>query len=116
MSDNEHLSERTDKIRQLNDRFRNGDMSLGKVVFTGELAQEAEDVRLAHYLAVRKFEAFNPGDDPYGEHDFGALKPYHRKIQFKIDYYDHSLEFGADDPADPANCRRILSIFYAEDY
>ncbi len=115
-NENEHLSERTDRIRQLNDRFRRGDRSLGRVLFAGSLARADVTERLLVYDRVKQFEAFDEGNDGYGEHDFGSFEYKGLRYMFKIDYYDQRLEFGADDPADPATCLRVLSIFYAEDY
>ena len=37
---------------------------------------------------------FDSGNDPYGEHDFGALTVEDKVIFFKIDYYD--LDFAVD--------------------
>lgn len=116
MADNEHLSERTDQIRALNDRFRRGDRSLGKVMFAGSLARAELTERLLAYDKVKQFDAFDEGNDGYGEHDFGSFVFSGRRYMFKIDYYDQTLEFGADDPTDPKTCVRVLSIFYAEDY
>jgi hypothetical protein len=116
MSDNEHLSERADKIRALNDRFRRGDMTLGKVIFVGALAQAPIEKQLLAYGRVKSFEAFEEVNDTYGEHDFGSFDLLGDKFFFKIDYYDHAIQFGAEDPADPKECVRILSIFFADDY
>ena len=64
--------------------------------------------------AVRAFADFTPGNDPYGEHDFGALDVDDLRINFKIDYYaDAAMEFGAEDPLDSY---RVLTIMLASDY
>jgi hypothetical protein len=55
-------------------------------------------------------------NDPYGEHDFGALTVEDRKIFFKIDYYDRALAGGSPDPADPRVTTRVLTIMLAEEY
>jgi hypothetical protein len=39
-----------------------------------------------------------------------------RRYFFKVDYYDKSLEFGSEDPADPAQTTRVLTIGEASDY
>lgn len=115
MSDNEHLSERTDRIRQLNDQLRRTGKG-GQIVATGALTQADPELIYQASVQVRDYAAFDTGDDPYGEHDFGSFVIGGQKFHWKIDYYDRSMEFGADDPADSANCVRVLSIFYAEDY
>jgi hypothetical protein len=35
---------------------------------------------------------------------------------FKIDYYDASMEFGSEDPADLSKTTRVLTIMLAEDW
>src|SRR3954454_7957641 len=50
------------------------------------------------------------------EHDFGNFSLAGRKFFFKIDYFDVSMEFGSEDPADPAKTTRVLTIMLAEEY
>jgi hypothetical protein len=59
---------------------------------------------------------FNEDNDPYGEHDFGALTVSGVKLFWKIDYFDESLTSAAVDPADPSQCCRILTIMLVEEY
>jgi Protein of unknown function (DUF3768) len=66
--------------------------------------------------AVRTFETFDPNDDPYGEHDFGAIEVSGRRIFWKIDYYDVAMAGGSNDPADPTLTTRVLTIMLAEEY
>jgi hypothetical protein len=65
---------------------------------------------------VMAFETFTEDNDPHGEHDFGAFDHAGKRIFWKIDYYDQSLEFGSEDPADPAKTTRVLTIMFAEEY
>lgn len=66
---------------------------------------------------VQRFDDFNADNDPYGEHDFGAFRhPVAGKIFWKIDYYDRDLKFGAADPADADNTRRVLTVMLASEY
>ena len=65
---------------------------------------------------VRAFDAFTADNDPYGEHDFGAFDTKLGKINFKIDYYDKALEYGSEDPSDPAVTTRVLTIMFASEY
>jgi hypothetical protein len=105
------------KIRALNDLFRTGErLDLGTVVANGDLAQADPDIQQAALTAVREFTAWTDGDDPYLEHDFGTFSLGAMTFIFKIDYYDPKMEFGARDPADPATCRRLLTIMFAHDY
>jgi hypothetical protein len=65
---------------------------------------------------VQAFNAFTRDNDPYGEHDFGALEHEGCKVFWKIDYYDLSLSAGSDDPSDPSATCRVLTIMLAEEY
>lgn len=66
--------------------------------------------------AVEKFSAFNPSNDPYGEHDFGGFEHEGQRIFWKIDYYDKQLQQGSEHPEDPAQTTRVLTIMLAEEY
>src|SRR5205809_590344 len=98
-----------DKIRALNDTFRTT-MTGGRVLMTAGVDALPSDVKA---MAVRKmatFTEFSPDNDPYGEHDFGNFELAGQKFFWKIDYYDAAMEFGSEDPADPAVTTRVLTI------
>lgn len=109
------ISERTDRIRQLNDRVRMLKTN-GNIHWAGSLAQEPFDLRMKVLDAVAVFNAFNDGDDPYGEHDFGMVTVDGEGYYFKIDYYDPTMEYGSDDPADPAKTVRVMTLMHTSDY
>lgn len=64
---------------------------------------------------VRAYDDFNSDNDPYGEHDFGALAWDSERVYWKIDYYDQTLTYGAEDPLSP-DCRRVLTVLLASEY
>ncbi|MFL5665916.1 MAG: DUF3768 domain-containing protein [Ktedonobacteraceae bacterium] len=64
--------------------------------------------------AVRQFNTFTPDNDPYGEHDFGAIRWHEEKTYFKIDYYDQQLQYWCDPSSE--EYRRVLTILLAEEY
>ena len=66
--------------------------------------------------AIATFDAFGPENDPYGEHDFGALTIEGARILFKIDYFDRALTGPSPDPADPSVTTRVLTIMLADEY
>ena len=82
----------------------------------GGVAALPEETRERVLTAVREFESFEPGDDPYGEHDFGAFTVDGTKFYWKIDYYDRTMEHGSEDPADPSQTTRVLTIMLADEY
>jgi hypothetical protein len=71
-------------------------------------------VRLGAEHPVATFDAFTPDNDPHGKHDFGNFEIAGQKFFFEIDYHDPGLEFGPEDPADPKNTMRPLTITLAE--
>jgi len=107
--------ERTSRIRELNDAFRTS-LQGGTVVMTSSVYALPETVRAQAIRQMATFAAFDTDNDPYGEHDFGAFDFCGRKWFWKIDYYDTSMECGADDPADPTTTARVLTLMLAEDY
>ena len=101
-------------IRELNDAFRKsfGD---GKVVMTASVAELPDMVRANALIEVARFDRFTADNDPYGEHDFGSFDLVGRKFFWKVDYYDATMEFGSEDPADPTKTTRVLTLMLAED-
>ncbi len=96
-------------IAQLNDEFR---QQLHDWFITSG-AQALPDVP-GLLQAVHDFNTFTPDNDPYGEHDFGSVIWYEEKTFWKIDYYDHALQYWHD-PLDP-DCRRVLTVMLASEY
>ena len=87
-----------DSTRALNDEFRRS-LRGGKLVMTrGVIALSAERQQ-AILRAIASFDDFCPDNDPYGEHDFGALTVDGTRVLFKIDYYDLSLACHSPNPA-----------------
>ena len=106
-----------DRIRELNDAFRKAfDPTIGRVMLTAGVNSLDSDVRAMVIRKVATFDAFSADNDPHGEHDFGNFELAGRRFFFKIDYYDPSLSFGSEDPADPAQTTRVLTIMLAEEY
>jgi hypothetical protein len=105
----------TDKIRELNDRFRTT-MQGGMVLVTTGIDMLPSDVKAMVIRRVATFSDFNAENDPHQEHDFGSFELAGRKFFFKIDCYDADMQFGSEDPADPAKTTRVLTILLAEEY
>jgi hypothetical protein len=104
------------EIRRLNDSFRRSLSGGGKRLMTAGVAALPPEDQAAIRAKVITFDAFTEDNDPHGEHDFGAFDHAGRRIFWKIDYYDQSLQFGSEDPADPAQTTRVLTIMLAEEY
>lgn len=101
--------DKTATIRELNDAFRQS-FAGGRVMMTASLAEEPEVVRALVLQTVADYNQFSSHNDPHKEHDFGSFHLMSRTWNWKIDYYDQKLEFGSEDPADPAKTNRVLTI------
>jgi hypothetical protein len=66
--------------------------------------------------AVAAFDTFTEDNDPYGERDFGAVELEGERYFWKIDYYDRTLRFGAEDPSDTSETMRVLTLMHASEY
>lgn len=108
-------SDKTAKIRQLNDLLRSTFIG-GLVVCTSSVAETDEDTRRCLMREVQNFNNFSEDNNPHGENDFGAIDLQGEKFFFKIDYYDKSMEMGSPDPADPSVTRRVITIMRADEY
>jgi uncharacterized protein DUF3768 len=66
-------SSATHAIRHLNDDFRRGFVG-GVVLITAGVEALPDERRRSLQQKVRQFDAFGGDNDPYGEHDFGAIE------------------------------------------
>ena len=124
--------EQIDTIRRLNDAARQklGTASLANVTIGFQSLTELD--RLAALIAIMRFSRFDGDNDPYGEHDFGAVyklasgewtegRPHDsgtiaQSVFWKIDYYDPSLTYGSEAPWDEQLTTRVLTIMLASEY
>ncbi|ASY47076.1 hypothetical protein CJD35_21665 (plasmid) [Sphingobium xenophagum] len=99
--------EQLDTIRRLNDAARSnpGTASIANVTLGFQSLPDAD--RFAALAAIVGFSRFDGDNDPYGEHDFGAVyrlatggwtqeRPKDEKtiaetVFWKVDYYDNTL-------------------------
>jgi Protein of unknown function (DUF3768) len=105
----------TDKIRTLNDSFRQTFIG-GRVMKTDGVAALDEEVQQKLIAEVKAFNRFEKGNDPYGEHDFGSIKLNGTTFFWKIDYYDLAMSQHSVDPANNEATLRVLTIMCADEY
>ena len=103
------------RIRDLNDQLRRS-LTGGMLVMTRGIIALGAKRQMAILSAIAAFYAFDPDNDPYGEHGFGALTVEGERILFKIDYLDRALTGHSPDPADPSITARVLTVMLAEEY
>ena len=104
------------KIRELNDRFRMQGQGKGSILLTVGMQAEGKDFIKAAYLAIRSFTTFSKDNDPWGEHDFGRVEVNGKVVHWKIDYYNPTLTAGSENPANEGETHRVLTIMLPEEY
>ncbi|WP_417822371.1 DUF3768 domain-containing protein [Terasakiella sp.] len=107
--------ETPNKIAQLNDLLRKEGIG-GRVMITQGIQSLSTETRTNIFKAIREFSNFTKDNDPYGEHDFAALTVDGERINFKMDYYDKSLQYASEDPADPTITERVMTVLLASEY
>jgi len=114
MSDSNTRS-KSDRIRVLNDNFRSTFVG-GRLQTTAGVAALPIDTKARLLLAVQSFSNFTKDNDPHGEHDFGAIELEGETYFWKIDYYDLDCRYGSEDPSDPEQTTRVLTIMRPDEY
>jgi hypothetical protein len=104
------------KIRELNDRFRKEGLGNGSVMLTIGIQALGDAPMQDVMLAVKEFSDFSDDNDPWGEHDFGAVEVSGEKVFWKIDYYSPDLNAGSENPANEGVTHRVLTIMLANEY
>ena len=103
----------TERIRAL--KLRRNLPNGHAVITAGVAALRAEAVaRIVKTVSV--YDDFCHANDPYEEHDFGALEVDGQVIFFKIDYFDKALTYHSPDPSDLSVTERVITIMLAEEY
>jgi hypothetical protein len=106
----------TKRIAELNDLCRTAMGVAGRLVQTCGISAFPVADQSAIREQVENFDAFTPDNDPHGERDFGAFEHNGERIFWKIDYYGTTLTYGSEDPSDPKQTVRVLTIMLASEY
>ena len=109
------LSEKTARIRELNDQLRRTAVG-GRVVITPGIHALGTAAVCQVLASVANFENFSEDNDPWGERDCAILTVNGRRVLFKIDYYDLQLQCHSADASDPAVTQRVMTVMLAEEY
>lgn len=113
-------------IGELNDATRTRDHPNSKMVFTPGLIEHfilktGNIILMAWELGnIKDLIAecpIEPGNDPYGERDFGAFDYVDIRCLWKIDYYDiDDQNYGSAEPWDASKTMRVLTVMLTNDY
>ena len=103
------------RVRQLNDLFRS--TFVGGAVFVTPAIEALDNDSKRRLLAdVRAFDAFNDGNDPHQEHDFGTLELNGQRFMWKIGYMDKATcTRASEDPSDSTVTTRVLTVCRADE-
>jgi hypothetical protein len=105
----------TERIRALNDTLRRN-LPNGHAVITAGVTALGPEAVARIFKTVAIYDDFCHANDPYEEHDFGALEVDGQVVFFKINYYDKALTYHSPDPSDPCVTERVVTIMLAEEY
>jgi hypothetical protein len=111
------ISQHAEKIAALNDKLRTTlDPNSGQVMLTQGLTSLGNAFVQAALAKLKAFNVFTEDNDPHGEHDFGSFEIDSRMLFFKIDYYAPDMQHGSEDPSDPSQTARVLTLMLPEEY
>ncbi|TXN73697.1 DUF3768 domain-containing protein [Methylobacterium sp. WL6] len=88
------------RVAALNDILRRS-LAGGTLVLTAGVVALGRERQQVILDAIAAFDRFEPDNDPYGEHDFGAVEAAGERIFWKIDRFDGD---------------RVLTILLAQEY
>lgn len=125
-------TDQLDAIRRLNHAARRnpGHASIANVTQGFHALPDLD--RFAALAAITRISRFDEDNDPYGEHDFGAVyrlvsgawtqdrpkgaQTIAQTVFWKVDCYDNDLMFGSEAPWDETVTKRVLTIMLASEY
>lgn len=110
------MDDNTKRIAELNDLCRKAIGVGGRFYQTQGILSLPWQDQSAIRERVEKFSDFTADNDPYGERDFGCIEHNEQKVFWKVDYYAPDMEHGSEDPSDPAQTVRVLTLMLAEEY
>ncbi len=106
----------TNRIAELNDLCRKAMGVAGRLFQTEGIDALPLPDQSAIREKVENFDSFTEDNDPYGERDFGSFEHEGNRIFWKIDYYARDMMHGSENPADPSQTVRVLTIMLASEY
>ena len=102
-------------VRRLTDQLRRYWLG-GRVMVTTGVSALGPRFLEAALAAVATYDRFDRDNDPYGEHDFGAVEVAGVRLFWAVSYYNADLSGASPDPADPSVTTRVLTIMLASEW
>lgn len=107
----------TEKIRALNIAFWREPHKHGRLMMSRYIADRDPDFHTKCLEALRVYDGWNADNDPHGEADMCILDIDGEKVWAKLDYYSRAnLNYGSEDPSDPAKTFRIGTLLFPDEY
>ncbi len=106
---------RAEAIARLNDQLRKTGIG-GTVMITHGVQRITGFDAVALAAALANYDEFDSDNDPHGERDFFDLTLFGSDLLVKIDYYDKTLEFGSEDPANSEITHRVLTVLLSSEW
>ena len=104
-------------IAQLNDAMRQKPFGPGKrTVVTRAVNHMGADFMKRALAAIAAFHTFTSGNNVHLERDYGTFELDNYKLMFKIDYLDVDGLLASEDPSDPAQTMRVMTIMFGSEY
>ena len=113
------------EIARLNDWLRDHITAPGnnRVVMTSGIADLIGDVSLFRGFrkraelirTVRDYDRFDDAINPHAERDMGRFEFEEAACYWKIDYFNLDLTAGSEDPSDPFQTTRVLTIMRVDE-
>ena len=104
-----------ERIAHLNDQHRQY-IPITETVLTQTVSKLQVEQLIELIEKVRLFNTFDEDNDPWVEHDFGAVEIQGETYYWKIDYYDGNYQCHSPDPSDPNVTKRVLTIMHKSEY
>ena len=114
-NDDASASQRTQRIRDLNDQLRT--MGRGGLIhMTNGIAALGLPTVDVIFACIADFIGFTSDNDPWSEHDCAVMTILDHRIIWKIDYYDRTRTYHSPDPGDPKVTVRVMTVMLADEY
>lgn len=117
------MNEKTKIIAELNDKCRQTlllPMGIGdaicKVYATKGITNMPLKDQTIIAAKVMYFDDFTEDNNSSGERDFGTFSHNGEEIFWKINCYDKSMTKGSEDPSDPEQTKRVLTVMLVSEY
>jgi hypothetical protein len=107
----------TAKIRELNIAFWRAPHLHGRLMMSRYVADRSSHFHMKCIEALRVYDGWSKDNDPWSEADMCVLDIDGETVWAKLDYYSRAdLNYGSEDPSDPAKTLRIGTLMFPDEY